>query len=176
MVALARSKVWSGARALVYVNNLPNSGTGSSSTGGAPATDDGLTLVGLFSTVSYSFSYLEQDIDILGRFGPVQIEYVGATTVSGSCSGWRVVDNGPMAMGLFPTMDQLLNYSDLVFKIVDRQDSTKVFCQISNIKPLNYSSGTANKSASTFSMDFKGLIFEEDNVVNAETKVPTLPI
>jgi len=177
---LPRAKIWSGARALVYVNAVPNAnGSASPSQGGGtvqPTTGDGLVLIGLFTTVSYNFSYMEQDIDILGRFGPVQIEYVGATTVSGSASGWRVVDNGPMATGLFPTMDQLLNYTDLVFQIVDRQDPTKIFCNITNVKPLNYSSGTANKTASTFSLDFKGLILEEDGVSNAEINVPSLPI
>ena len=170
---MAVSKTWSGARALCYVNLARNPNVpGTNSV--APPNQDGLTLVGYFTDVSWSYSYMEQDINILGRFSPVSIEYTGANTVTGNCSGWRVIDNGPMISGLFPTLDQLLNYPDLRFKIVDRQDPNKVLCDITNVKPISYDSGIANKSTSTFRMSWKGTNLGEDGLSNIETGVPGL--
>lgn len=175
-----QNQIYSGARCLVYVNakpnpNAPGATLGSGSGNVQSSTSDGLVLAGVFTSVSWQYAYIEQDIDILGRYSPVGIIYTGATTVSGSCTGWRVVADGPFATGLFPTLDQLDNYGDLTFAIIDRQDPTQIYCKITNVKPLNYSSGTANKSASTFSIDFKGLNIEEDGVINQEVNVPNLP-
>jgi hypothetical protein len=135
--------------------------------------------MGIFTDVSWSFGYIDAEVDILGRFGPAAIEYVGASVVSGTASGWRVVNYGALASGLLPTLDQLLNWGpeqDVILEIQDRTTGKDV-TKITNVKMLSYETGVANKNLSTVRVAFKGIGIEEDTIVNSEngSNPATLP-
>jgi hypothetical protein len=142
---------------------------------GGTVGNDGLTAVGIFTDVSWSYGLLDAEVDILGAMAPIGIEYVGATSIQCRASGWRVVGKGLFTLGIVPPLKDLLQYKDLIVELQDRITKKKI-CRVTDVKPLGFDSGVAAKQLSNVSVTFKGLrIIEDDMTSNDEDGAAALP-
>jgi hypothetical protein len=116
------AKTVHGARALV---RLTNAGTNTAKP------------VGIWNSISFSVSYDVNPVFILGRFSAAELVTTGMEPVSITCSGYRVVDHGPMIEGGFSSVLDLLNQGDITLDIFDRQTS-KMIAQITGVKPHGF--------------------------------------
>lgn len=156
-----KSHVLHGARAILYLPVTPASGT-TASTG-----NDSLAAVGIFTDVSWSYGLLDAEVDVLGAFAPIALEYVGATSIQCRASGWRVIGKGLFTLGVVPQLNELLNYKDLIVELQDRVSKKKI-CRVTDVKPLGFDSGVAAKQLSNVSVTFKGLRLVEDEFSSNE--------
>jgi hypothetical protein len=142
---MANPKVMTGARALVY---------------------SGPNLIGTISNLSYNVAYDTQDAYLLGRLSAAEIGYVAVEPVTGSLSGFEVLDNGPHVIGL-PAVGDLLTADYTTIVVVDRNTNKRV----AKIKGLKFTGRSGGKSARQFAeygMPFKALLFSDETVDNAE--------
>lgn len=147
---MAKTKVFHGARAKVSVGSVP---------------------VGIFTNVSFQYTIEDQEVGILGRFGPVEIALVGAQAISGQLSGWRVIGHGGFAAQfkdasgqpakLVPMLQDLLNAEETTITLTDRQTGTVMF-NVTGVKTLGMSTGAQMRQLSDISIPFKGTGFSED--------------
>ncbi len=80
-----------------------------------------LVLAGVFDTVSRARGLSTEAIHTLGQYSAREIAITAYNEVTLNCSGFRVVGAGTTVLGNFPTLAQLLFYSGVVIKVVDRQ-------------------------------------------------------
>jgi hypothetical protein len=141
---MAASKILHGARAILWVGDQQ---------------------AGIFNSVSYSMNLDVAPAFILGRYSAAELNYVGAEPVSASCSGFRVLKNGPLTM--VPTLNELLKYTDITLTISDRATGATVL-RISDCKPTGFSSQVSSRSLQDITVNFQGLSYSdegnEDNV------------
>lgn len=150
-----------GARALV---RLTNSGTNEAKP------------VGIWNSVNFSVSYDVNPVFILGRFSAAELVTTGLEPVSISCSGYRVVDHGPMVEGGFLNVTDLLNQGDITLDIYDRQTG-KVIATIVGVKPTGLSSNVSAKNLMDSSTTYVGLLLSDESQTQFEEGplVATLP-
>lgn len=147
-MANSKPKVMHGARAIMAVAGQP---------------------VGLFTNVSYHVQYDVAPVNILGRYGPVTTEYVGAEPVQVNCNGWRVLDHGPFAVigkngeRLVPTLNELITAEEITLTIYDRQDPTKKVMEVVGCRSQGFQGGMASRSLSEMSVSFIGLVLTDEN-------------
>jgi len=133
---MAKAKVFTGARAKVYVDNV---------------------LVGVFDSCSYAVNIGAEPIHILGRYSPAEITQTSYEAVTVNCSGLRVIGNGGHVLPKVPKVQDLLQLEYVTLSMVDRQstDNTPVMT-VQNCIPINYSTGANAKATSRIQVTYLG--------------------
>jgi len=139
---MAKAKVFTGARAKVYVDDI---------------------LVGIFDSCTYTVNVGAEPIHILGRYSPSEITQTSYEAVTVNCSGFRIIGNGGHVLPKMPKLQDLLNLETITLAMVDRQkeDNTPIMV-VQNCIPINYSTGANAKASSRIQVTYMGThVFDE---------------
>lgn len=136
------SKVVTGARAKVYINN---------------------NLVGIFESCTVSSSLGTEPIFLLGRYSADEITITSSEVVNVACSGFRVVGAGIHTIPAVPLVSDLLLFDPFTITVVDRQTG-ETLETILGCVPTNSNTNYSAKATSKVSISYVGtLAFNEDN-------------
>ena len=153
---MSRPKIIDGARSVIWMGN---------------------TQIGIFNSTSLSASLDIATAYILGRYTAASQQYVGASPVQLSCTGYRVINHGPLAVvdtttnaRLFAAYQDMALYDGLQVSIHDpsESDPTKsLIMQVFEVYPVSFNNNIASRSLSEFSVTFQGLTWgdETDNSI-----------
>ena len=134
---MAKAKVFTGARAKVYVDDV---------------------LVGVFDSCTYAVNIGAEPIHILGRYSPAEITQTSYETVTVNCSGFRIIGNGGHILPKVPKLQDLLQLEFVKLDMIDRQgpaDALPVMTVL-NCIPINYSTGANAKATSRIQVTYLG--------------------
>lgn len=133
---MAQSKVFTGARAKVYVDDI---------------------LVGIFDSCSYAVNIGAEPVHILGRYSPAEITQTSYEAVTVNCSGFRIIGNGGHILPKVPKLQDLLNLETITLAMLDRKstDNTPIMV-VQNCIPINYSTGANAKATSRIQVTYLG--------------------
>jgi hypothetical protein len=138
-----------GGRALLY---LPNqSGT--------------LVLAGTFDTVSRGRGLSTEAIHTLGQYSAREIAITAYNEVTVNCSGFRVVGAGTTVLGNFPTLGELISFSGVVIKVVDRQTGDTIMVVTGAVPNANTENHNV-KATSKISISYVGIAAFSENEVD----------
>lgn len=148
MATSPNSKIIHGARAIVQINGKS---------------------IGIFTTVSYGQVYDVSSAFILGRFSPAELAYTAAEAIQVSCSGYRVVDNGPHSAtgGSIPHLQELLNANDITLALFDRQTNKKIMSVV-GCKSQGYSTSVSHRQMQEITINYLGLRLSDESGQNGE--------
>lgn len=153
---MAKAKVFTGARAKVYVDNV---------------------LVGIFDSCTYSVNVGAEPIHTLGKFSPQEITPTSYEAVSVNCSGFRIIGNGGHVLPKMPKLQDLLNLETVTLAMVDRQSdaSADPVMTVQNCIPVNYSTGANAKATSRIQITYLGTHASDEAGAQDEGDAVTLP-
>lgn len=152
---MAKAKVFTGARAKVYVDNV---------------------LVGIFDSCSYAVNIGAEAIHILGRYSPAEITQTSYEAVTANCSGFRIIGNGGHVLPKVPKLQDLLNLETVTLAMVDRQDQSNTPVMIvQNCIPINYSTGANAKATSRVQITYMGTHASDESGAQDEGGATNLP-
>ena len=135
------SKVMVGGRAKLFVNNQ---------------------LVGIYETCSYNSNVGTEPIHLLGRFSPAEITPTSYEAVTISCSGFRVVGQGPHVLPGVPKLQDLLALEGVTIAIVDRQTNQAILTAIGCV--ANSYNGNHNaRATSRITVNYTGLRISDES-------------
>ena len=139
---MAKAKVFTGARAKVYVDDI---------------------LVGIFDSCTYAVNVGAEPIHVLGRYSPAEITQTSYEAVTVNCSGFRIIGNGGHVLPKMPKLQDLLNLETITLAMVDRQKEDNVpIMVVQNCIPINYSTGANAKASSRIQVTYMGThVFDE---------------
>ena len=149
---MAPAKTLHGARAQLVIGD-PNQGQSK--------------VIGIFNNVSYGVTYAVSPVYLLGRFTAAETVYTGQELVNVSCSGFRLLDHGAHVDGKLPALQELMGHEYITLTIFDRQSGRQV-AHIKDARPVRYSGGFTDRSLATVSIDFVGILVDDETVTNAE--------
>lgn len=134
---MAKAKVFTGARAKVYVDNQ---------------------LVGIFDSCSYSVNVGAEPIHILGRYSPAEIAQTSYEAVTVNCSGFRLIGNGGHLLPKMPKLQDLLQLESVTLTMIDRQADANAepIMTVLNCIPVSYSTGANAKATSRIQVTYVG--------------------
>lgn len=147
------SKVMTGARAKIYVNNQ---------------------LCGIYETCSWNVSVGVEPIHLLGRFGPDEITPTSYEAVTLSCSGFRVIGNGVHVLPAFPKLQDLLGLEGVTISVVDRQSGEAILTAIGCIGTANNGNHNA-RATSRVTVNYTGLKISDESGDQDEAGAVSLP-
>lgn len=147
------SKVMVGARAKVYVNNQ---------------------LVGIYENVNYNVNITTEPIFLLGRYSPDEITPTAYEAVTLSCSGFRVVGQGPHVLPAVPKLQDLLTLEAVTMAVVDRQTGTTILTAIGCV-PNSYSGSHNSRATSKIQINYTGLRISDESGDQDEGGAVSLP-
>ena len=150
---MATSKVFSGARAIVKVNN---------------------NIVGLFESATWAENLGSENVHVLGRFSPAEIAITSYEAVTVTCSGFRIIDQGVHILPAFPKLQDLLNLDEITLSITDRQSGKNILV-VTGCKPTANNSGVNAKALSRVQVTFVGLKAEDESGSQNEINATELP-
>jgi len=150
---MALSKVLTGARAKIYVNNK---------------------LVGIYETCTYNMNIGTEPIHLLGRYGPDEITPTSYEAVTISCSGFRVVGQGPHILPAVPKLQDLLTLESVTIAIVDRQSSETILTAIGCV-PNSYNGNHNARATSRVTINYTGLRISDESGDQSEGGAVSLP-
>lgn len=151
---MAKSKVFTGARAVVKVDNVP---------------------VGVFDSCSYAINIGAEAIHILGRYSPAEITQTSYEAVTVNCSGFRIIGNGGHILPKMPKLQDLLNLENITLSMIDRQDSEKPIMDVKNCIPISYSTGANAKATSRIQVTYMGTHASDESGAQDEGGAVNLP-
>lgn len=152
---MAKAKVFTGARAKVYVDNV---------------------LVGIFDSCSYAVNIGAEAIHILGRYSPAEITQTSYEAVTVNCSGFRIIGNGGHILPKVPKLQDLLNLETITLAMLDRQDQSNTPVMIvQNCIPTNYSTGANGKATSRIQITYMGTHASDESGAQDEGGAVNLP-
>lgn len=124
----------------------------------------GSNIIGTFANVSYGVNLDVSPVNILGRFSPAELVTTGQEAISISCTGFRVVGQGPYAKMAVPQLQQLLNTETFTISIHDRQQPTSAppIMTVTGCLSTGYSTSIAAKSLQELSVNYMGLILSDE--------------
>ena len=137
-----QQQILHGARAQLLINNKP---------------------VGCFTSVQWGVQYDAVPSFILGRYSPAEITYTGQDAISVTATGFRIVDNGAYIAGALPQLQQLMTHEDITLVIFDRQTQKRILT-VFGVRPTGYTTGTAARSISDFSVSYLGLRADTEEI------------
>lgn len=148
------SKVMVGSRAKVFVNNK---------------------LCGIYETCSYNMSVGTEPIHLLGRYSPDEITPTSYEAVTISCSGFRVVGQGPHVLPAVPKLQDLMALEGVTITVVDRQTGQSILTAIGCI--ANSYSGNHNaRATSRITINYTGLrLSDEEGAQDEAVGAVSLP-
>jgi len=132
---MSKAKVFTGARAIVKVDNVP---------------------VAIFDSCTYAVTVGAEAIHILGRYSPAEITQTSYEAVTVNCSGFRLIGNGGHKLPKMPKLQDLLNLENVTLSMSDRQDTSKPIMDVKNCIPINYSTGANAKATSRIQVTYMG--------------------
>lgn len=133
---MSKAKVFTGARAKVFVDNV---------------------LVGIFDSCSYAVNIGAEPIHVLGRYSPAEITQTSYEAVSVNCSGFRIIGNGGHVLPKVPKLQDLLQLEYVTLSMVDRQATdNQPIMTVQNCIPVNYATGANAKSTSRIQITYIG--------------------
>lgn len=147
------SKVMTGARAKVYVDNQ---------------------LVGIFESCTYNVNIGVEPIHLLGRFSPDEITPTSYEAVTLSCSGFKVVGAGVHTLPKVPKLQDLLTLEAVTITVVDRQTGAAVLTAIGCVANTN-SGGWNAKATSRVTINYTGLRISDESGAQDEGGAVSLP-
>jgi hypothetical protein len=152
---MAKAKVYTGAKAKIFVDNV---------------------LVGIFDSCSYSVNVGAEPIHILGRFGPAEITPTSAEAVTVSCTGFRIIGNGGHVLPKFPKLQDLLQLESVRLDVITRDGSaTLPIMSVFNCIPVSYSTGVNAKSTSRINISYLGTSSSDESGASNEGDAVDLP-
>ena len=152
---MAKAKVFTGARAKVYVDNV---------------------LVGIFDSCSYAVNIGAEAIHILGRYSPAEIAQTSYEAVTANCSGFRIIGNGGHLLPKVPKLQDLLNLEGVTLAMIDRQDTSNTpVMVVHNCLPINYSTGANAKATSRIQVTYLGTHAADESGAQDEGGAVNLP-
>lgn len=125
-------------------------------------------IVGVFTSCQWGVTYDAVPSYILGRYSPAEITYTGQEAISVTATGFRVVDNGAYVAAGMPKLQELMAHEDIALAIFDRQTNKQIFTVV-GVRPTGYSSGTAARSISDFTVNYLGLRSEDESGSQGES-------
>ena len=135
------SKVMVGGRAKLFVNNQ---------------------LVGIYETCTYNMNVGTEPIHLLGRYSPAEITPTSYEAVTISCSGFRVVGQGPHVLPGVPKLQDLLALEGVTIAIVDRQTKQAILTAIGCV--ANSYNGNHNaRATSRITVNYTGLRISDES-------------
>jgi len=138
---MAISKVLTGARAKVYVDNQ---------------------LVGIYETCTYNSNIGTEPIHLLGRYSAAEITPTSYEAVTISCSGFRTVGEGPHVLPKMPKIQDLLTLDSVTIAVVDRQSGETILTAIGCI--ANSMNGNHNaRATSRITINYTGLRLSDES-------------
>lgn len=153
---MAKAKVFTGARAKVYVDNV---------------------LVGIFDSCTYAVNIGAEAIHILGRYSPAEITQTSYEAVTANCSGFRIIGNGGHVLPKVPKLQDILNLEGITLAMVDRQaavgDDPAMVVQ--NCLPISYSTGANAKATSRIQVTYLGTHASDEEGAQDEGGAVNLP-
>lgn len=153
---MSKAKVFTGARAKVYVNDV---------------------LVGMFDSCSYAVNVGAEAIHILGRYSPAEITQTSYEAVTVNCSGFRLIGNGGHVLPKMPKLQDLLSLEGITLAMVDRQAATgdAPILTVLNCLPISYSTGANAKSTSRIQITYMGTHASDESGAQDEGGAVNLP-
>lgn len=153
---MAKAKVFTGARAKVYVDNV---------------------LVGIFDSCTYAVNVGAEPIHTLGKFSAQEITPTSYEAVSVNCSGFRIIGNGGHVLPKMPKLQDLLNLETVTLAMVDRQSASDAepVMTVQNCIPVNYSTGANAKATSRIQITYLGTHASDESGAQDEGDAVTLP-
>jgi len=125
-----------------------------------------LVLAGVYESANYTKGLSTEDIHTLGAFAPREIAITAANAITISCSGFRVVGRGTTQLGKFPRLADLLSYTGVVVKVVDRQTS-KTLIVATGCVPNSENGSHNSRATSRVTINYTGIaIFDEATTDN----------
>jgi hypothetical protein len=147
------SKVLTGARAKIYVNNK---------------------LVGIYETCTYNMNIGTEPIHLLGRYSPDEITPTSYEAVTISCGGFRVVGQGPHVLPAVPKLQDLLTLDGVTLAIVDRQSGQTILTAIGCV-PNSYNGNHNARATSRITINYTGLRLSDEAGDQDEGGAVSLP-
>lgn len=153
---MAKAKVFTGARAKVYVDNI---------------------LVGIFDSCTYAVNIGAEAIHILGRYSPAEITQTSYEAVTANCSGFRIIGNGGHVLPKMPKLQDLLNLETVTLAMLDRQGAQNdpPVMIVQNCIPINYSTGANAKATSRVQITYLGTHASDESGAQDEGGAVNLP-
>jgi len=147
---MATSKIFTGARAKVFVDNV---------------------LVAIYDNCSYQVQVGVQPAFLLGRYSAAEITQTSYEVVSVNCSGFRIIGNGGHVLPKFPKLQDLLNLQYITLTMTDRQAgaSAKPILTVENCVPVSYGTGASAKSNSRINISYLGTVASDEDGNNTES-------
>jgi hypothetical protein len=152
------SAIMSGARAKVGLMN-PSTGL--------------VSIVGIFSSVDYSLTYSTEPAFTLGRYSAAALDYVSQEIINLTCSGFRVIGNGPFAVAGLPQLQDLLLSDYIQLAIIDRQSELKgvADARIGNffsVRCTGFNTGASAKSLMQLTVHYSATNLSDESSSNSE--------
>jgi hypothetical protein len=147
------SKVMTGARAKVYVDNQ---------------------LVGIFENCTYNVNIGTEPIHLLGRFSPDEITPTSYEAVTLSCSGFKVVGSGVHTLPKVPKLQDLLTLEGVTIAVVDRQTGQAVLTAIGCVATA-HNGGWNARATSRVTINYTGLRISDESGAQDENGAVSLP-
>jgi hypothetical protein len=135
------SQVLTGARAKVYVNNQ---------------------LVGIYETCTYNMNIGTEPIHLLGRYSAAEITPTSYEAVTISCSGFRIVGQGPHVLPAVPKLQDLLTLEAVTLAVVDRQSGDTILTAIGCV-PNGYNGNHNARATSRITINYTGLRLSDES-------------
>lgn len=152
---MAKAKVFTGARAKVYVDNV---------------------LVGIFDSCTYAVNIGAEAIHILGRYSPAEITQTSYEAVTANCSGFRIIGNGGHVLPKMPKLQDLLQLETVTLAMVDRgSESNDPVMVVQNCIPISYSTGANAKATSRVQITYMGTHASDESGAQDEGGAVNLP-
>lgn len=150
---MAASKVMTGARSKVYVDNQ---------------------LIGIFDSCQYNTSIGVEPIHLLGRFSPDEITPTSYEAVTLNCSGFRVVGNGVYTLPKVPKVQDLLSLEGVTITVVDRQTGKAILTAIGCVA-TTANGGYNARATSKVQINYTGLRLSDESGDQDESGAVSLP-
>ena len=152
---MAKAKVFTGARAVVKVDNVT---------------------VGVFDSCTYAVNVGAEAIHILGRYSPAEITQTSYEAVTVNCSGFRIIGNGGHVLPKMPKLQDLLNLENVTLSMIDRQDKDgDPVMDVKNCIPISYSTGANAKASSRIQVTYMGTHASDEAGAQDEGGAVNLP-
>ena len=134
--------------------------------------------IGLFHTISWGLNYNVSPVTILGNYNAVELVYTGMEPVSVSCSGFRIIDQGPHALAGIPNVKDLLTSEYLVLEIYDRQ-TKKTIGKVRDVRAVSYSTTLNARQLEEINVSYTGLWVDDESLgddgLSERSDATTLP-
>lgn len=119
------------------------------------------TYIGIFNNVSYGVRYDAVPAYILGRYSAAALDYVAAELVTVTCSGYRVVDQGPYKVGRVPKLQDLTKQDYVVITVYDRV-TNKEIARITNCLPVGFDTTISAKQLEEMTLHYVGILHDDE--------------